>query len=329
MKWLFLLASFAYGDIESHLKKAEGKSEGHSMPSIDFIYMINLDQRPEKWRASADQLVPFGIHPYRFSAVNGWELTFDVIDAVGVKFAPWMEGGFWATVFRLKEAGESPIPPKKEGYCKCIHPFEGAFIWEQEEIHELGKTYFSHCMERGTIGISLSHISILKDAWDSRYETIWVMEDDIRVLKDPRILSQLIELLDDQAGKDRWDLLFTDQDIHDAFGNTVPAAACAKRPDYKSMNDFVSKTAISAEFRKIGSRYGAHSMIIRRSGIKKLLQFFLAHQIFLPYDMDYTLPNGIQLYTVLEDVVSDSHMITDNGCPNYLMEGTREPGMQE
>lgn len=30
----------------------------------------------------------------------------------------------------------------------------------------------------------LSHLSVLKDALDSGYETIWVMEDDIHIIQD-------------------------------------------------------------------------------------------------------------------------------------------------
>lgn len=321
MKWLiFFLPFFLFGDLEPHLKKAEEKSGSHSMPGIDFIYMINLDQRPEKWKCSIDQLAPYGIHPYQFSAVNGWEIPFEAIDEVGLKFSPEMEGGFWATTYRLKEKGESSIPEVKEGHCTCFHLFEGNFIWEQERISVWGKTYFSHCMSRGAIGIALSHISILKDALDSRYETIWVMEDDIQVLGDPRVLSDLIGRLDAQVGKDGWDILFTDRDIRDIHGNPIPAAASARRPDFKSPNDFAKTEVVSPEFRKIGARYGAHSMIIRKKGVKKLLQFFMAHQIFLPYDMEYTLPPGIQLYTVLDDVVSNLHTITDNPSPNYSKE---------
>lgn len=313
---IFFLPLLLFAELEFHLKKAEGKSIGHSIRNIDFIYMINLDRRPEKWKTSLDQLTPYGIYPYRFSAVNGWELTFETINEVGLLFAPGMEGDFWATTYRLKKEGEPSLPEKKEGHCSCLHPFEGNFIWEQELISTWGKTYFSHCMSRGAIGIALSHISILNDAWDSGYETIWVMEDDVQVIQDPRQISDLIDKLDTQVGKE-WDLLFTDQDIRDIHGNYIPASSCAKRPDFKSPNDFAKKEIISPQFRRIGARYGAHSMIIRRKGIKKLLQFFMAHQIFLPYDMEFTLPPDIQLYTVLEDVVSNFHTITDNPSPNY------------
>ncbi|MFI5334691.1 MAG: hypothetical protein ACHQT8_05965 [Chlamydiales bacterium] len=60
-------------------------------------------------------------------------------------------------------------------------------------------------------------------------------------------------------------------------------------------------------------------MILRRSGIQKILNFLKCHQIFLPYDMEYTLPPDIRLYTVLEDIVSTQPRApTDNGAPNYL-----------
>jgi hypothetical protein len=71
---------------EQYFKKAEGKSGPHQMRNIDFIYMINLDQRPEKFEQSLRELAPYGIHPYCFSAVNGWELTYDALNDLGVKF---------------------------------------------------------------------------------------------------------------------------------------------------------------------------------------------------------------------------------------------------
>jgi len=292
-----LWTTFLCGDLEQHLKQVPDKSGVHSMRNIDFIYMINLDQRPEKWKKSIDQLRPYGIEPCRFSAVNGWELSLEDINDVGLKFSPGMEGGFMATSYLL----------------------DGNFEPHHELIIQYGQTYYCHCMARGTIGIALSHISVLQDAYDSGYQTIWVMEDDIDVNRDPRVLSGLIDRLDAVVGKDNWDILFTDRDIRDANGNHSVSYWAAKRPDFISKNDFVFRVDVSPDFRKIGARYGAHSMIVRRQGMRKLLQFFAAHQIFLPYDMEYILPHGIRLYTVREDVVSNTpKAISDNGGPNYL-----------
>ncbi len=292
--FIFLLHTFLFAGIEDHLKSLPNKSSAYSMRGIDFIYLINLDQRPEKLRLCLDQLTPFQIYPYRFSAVNGWELSLAQINDIGVKYSPEMVGGLLST---------------------CYHTFEPS----HEVMEHFGQNYFSHCLARGPMGIALSHISVLKDALDSGYETIWVMEDDIYVIQDPRILPSIIEKLDDQVGKGNWDILFTDRDMLNASGAYITTYWAGTRPDYKSDNNFAIKQMISPDFYQIGARSGAHSMIIRRSGIKKLLQYFKAHQIFLPYDMEFILPRGIKLFTVVDDIVSNlPGSASDNGAPNYL-----------
>lgn len=298
---LFFLVLFhsLNSDLVDHLKKVESKSAAYSMKGIDFIYLINLDPRPEKLKGSLDRLAPYGIHPCRFSAVNGWELSLEDLNDVGLQFSPLMEGGILGTRY----------PPEFD------------FEPSHETISECGKTYFCHCMSRGAIGIALSHISILKDAYDSGYETIWVMEDDIDVIRDPNLLSELIEELDQEVGKGNWDVLFTDRDIRDANGNYSTTYWAGRRPDYLLFtkdNDYGMKKPVGTEFIQVGARSGAHSMIIRRSGIEKLLRFFLGHQIFFPYDMEYILPRGIKLYTVTNDIVSNlPKASSDNGGPNY------------
>jgi GR25 family glycosyltransferase involved in LPS biosynthesis len=282
-----------------HIKKLDEKTAVKSIRNIDFIYMINLDERPEKWKASIDRLSPYGIVPCRFSAVNGWKLSLEELDDVGLKFSPGMQGGFLGT---------------------CYHPHRN-FEPDHETIQYYGQTYFCHCLSRGAIGCTLSHLSVLKDAWDSGYETIWVMEDDIDIRRDPRVLSALIDELDALVGAKNWDVLFTDRDIKDGNGNDVPNYWAGIRPDLyyvPEKNSYATRTGISQNFWKIGARSGSHSMIIRRSGIDKLLRFFTAHQIFFPYDMEYILPLGINLYCIPQDVVTNiPGGISDNGAPNY------------
>lgn len=295
----FILSTCLFADLEDHLKKACSKSSAYSMPGIDFIYMINLDQRPEKFRLSLDQLAPFQIYPYRFSAVNGWDLTLEELNDIGLRYSIEMEGGILGTCY----------------------PLDTNFEPSHEVIQNYGQNYFCHCMSRGAVGICLSHISVLQDAFDSGYETIWVMEDDIEVIRDPRTIPSLIEKLDALVGRDGWDILFTDRDMRNANGEYTTTIYAGKRPDYLgfSNNDFAKKIMVSPDFYEIGARSGATSLIIRRSGIKKLLQYFKAHQIFFPYDMEYIFPRGIKLYTVAEDLVSNlPKALSDNGAPNYL-----------
>ena len=266
------------------------------MRNIDFIYVINLDQRPEKFARCLAQLNCYGIDPYRFSAVNGWELSLDAINDVGVSLQPWMSLEKWGTYY------EETFEPKHEA------------------VQVYGRNYFCHCMSRGAIGISLSHLSILQDALDSGYETIWVMEDDIDAAKDPHMLSSLIDELDQLVGSQGWDVLFTDPDTKNTRGEYVPSYGFAWRPNYYPSNpsQFAQRYDVSENLKKVGSRFGAYSMILRRSGIEKILGFLKQYHIFLPYDIDFVFPSGIQLYSARFDIVSTQPTApSDNGAPNY------------
>ncbi len=285
--------------LETHFKKIEDKSDISKMRNIDFIYMINLDQRPEKFKSCTDQLHPYGIYPYRFSAVNGWELTLEDITDAGLIFKPGMEGGF---------LGTSYLPGNN------LEPVHGL-------IENYGQTYFCHYLTRGSIGIVLSHLSVLQDAYDSGYNTIWVMEDDIEIIQNPLKLSDLIQALDRKVGKDNWDILFTDQDTKDLNGQYVPCLGMAKRPDFhpKSQDQYYQNKPLGKEFIRKGARFGTYSMIFRRSGMKKVLDFMKSHKVFLPYDMDLYLPMGIRMYSLKNDVVSTQPQAsTDNRAPGYL-----------
>ena len=77
-------------EIEKYFKPALNKEGHHKMRNIDFIYMINLDERPRKFEDCLEQLSLYGVFPYRFSAVNGWLLPFSTIQSVGVIYEPWM-----------------------------------------------------------------------------------------------------------------------------------------------------------------------------------------------------------------------------------------------
>lgn len=285
-------------DISKFFKKATGKTDAPQMRNIDWIYVINLDKRPEKFEHCVQELAPYGIHPYRFSAVNGWELSIETINQLGVNLKPGMSTNHMGTCYLPDGKGEP----------------------QHEMVNCLGRTYFCHCMSRGAIGIAMSHLSILQDAYDSGYETIWVMEDDIHVIRDPRLIPDLIDKLDATVGKGRWDILFTDRDTKNQQGNYVPCTGYAWRPNFtpRDRYSFQNTWDISHTFRQIGARFGAYSMIVRRSGMKKILDFIKQYHLFLPYDMDFCLPMDIRLYTVQRDVVSTlPNAISDNGGANY------------
>lgn len=295
--FLTLLGTLS-ADIEEYFKPCLNKGAVSSqMRNIDFIYCINLDKRPEKYAGTLQQLAPYNIVPYRFSAVNGWELSLEDINKLGVKYESWMQPGIMGT---------------------CYLP-DGDGMPHHEIIHVIGRNYFCHCMARGPMGCSLSHLSVLQDAYDSGYETIWIIEDDIQVIQNPHLLSNLTDRLDSLLGYSGWDILFTDQDTKNGLGNYVPCLGYAKRPNFSPPNPgkYTDKYNISHDLKKIGARYGTYSMIVRRSGIKKMLDFFKTYKIFLPIDMDMFFPD-LKAYAVTNDVVSTQvNAPSDNGAPNY------------
>jgi GR25 family glycosyltransferase involved in LPS biosynthesis len=283
--------------IEKYFQRAENKSEGHGMPGIDFIYMINLDERPEKYERTMEALRPYGIFPYRFSAVNGWKLSFEALDNLGVMYQPGTAEGPIASVFRHVDGKE---------------------YMSFEIMKEPTVSYYCHSMSRGAIGCLLSHLSVLQDAYDSGYNTIWVMEDDIKVVSDPRELSLLMGVLDTLAPD--WDIFFTDPESKSADGNRVYCGGIRPRPNfpYQPLSYYVNRTYLTEDIVKLGLRFGSYSMIIRRAGIKKILDYFKAYKLFFPYDMEYFFPPNIRLFSCTRDIVTViAGGISDNGNPTY------------
>lgn len=283
--------------IEKAFKKAENKSDFHKMEGIDFIYVINLDPRPEKYERTMNALRPYNILPYRFSAVNGWELSFQILDELGIVFEPGMQSGPIASVYRHVNGKE-------------YHSYE--------IMKEPGVAYYAHSLSRGAIGCLLSHLSIMKDAYDSGYNTIWIMEDDIRVVSNPHELSSLIRILD--TIEPDWDILFTDNEIKGASG-PVPCTVIRPRPlvQLQPLDYYLQRKNVHKDIVKIGMRFGSASMIIRRSGMKKLLDYFETYKIYFPYDIDYFFVPGIKLFALNRDIVTNIvGGESDNGGPTYL-----------
>lgn len=286
-------------EFEPLLRSAMNKSGSHSMEGIDFIYMINLDERPEKFAQASSGLQLYGIDPYRFSAVNGWKLPTSIFDQIGVKFTPGS----------LSEAfiGSTYLEENKKEFI------------DRGFLRENGSAYFTINMLRGPIGIILSHLSVLKDAYDSGYETIWVMEDDVEVLADPRQIPTLLRQLDRLAPG--WDIFFTDIDTKDPDGRHVPCRALAARPNVPipPLSTFLGRFySIGNNFYRTGMRYGAYSMILRRSGIKKILDYYRKYRIFIPYDTDYWLCPDLTMFYYNLDIVSHRPgAASDNNKPGY------------
>lgn len=295
---LLLSCCLLLGALENHLRPLTTQSSPSKIEGIDFIYMINLDERPEKLTQTLAHLKPFGIVPSRVSAINGWKLPLSTFTDIGVKYDPHtMDHGFIGTVYRS---------------------FEGKVYMSHEMMEEPGTTYFAHLMSPGAVGCLLSHLSVLQDSYNAGYETIWVLEDDVHVLSDPKQLPSLLKKLD--LIDPKWDILYTDRDPRGPGGEYIACMAVAPRPNFThmSLSYYQYREQVSADFILTRSRYGTYSMILRRSAIKKILDFIKGHHVFLPYDLDVNYVPGIRLYTVSRDIISNRiDAVTDNATPNY------------
>jgi len=293
-----LFAADINAGIETYFKKTSNKEDRSKMANIDFIYVINLDPRPVRYQRTMQVLEPYGIYPHRFSAVNGWELSFQAVEELGVIYEPGMPHGPVASVYRHENGKE---------------------YMSFEVMKEPGIAYYCHSLSRGAMGCLLSHLSILQDAYDSGYNTIWVMEDDIKVVSNPHEISSLISVLDTAAPG--WDVLFTDNEVKGGGGTPVPCTVIRPRPLLKMqpLEYYLKRTPVNDVLTKIGMRFGSASMVVRRSGMKKILDHFKQYKIYFPYDIDYFYVEGINMYACTRDIVTNiSDGDSDNGNPNYL-----------
>jgi len=156
-------------------------------------------------------------------------------------------------------------------------------------------------MTHGAVGTALSHLSILQNAYDAYAESIWILEDDITVKANPHVLSDYIEKLDALVGRDEWDILYTDDLAY--FEPFTPGTVW--RPDIPDMNfdPLYERKDLGKDFCQIGGRCQAHSLIMRRSGIRKILEFAFQHGIYLPYDVEIAFVPEIRFFNLKHNVV--------------------------
>jgi alpha(1,3/1,4) fucosyltransferase len=299
----FIFPVLCHAEFSDHIKRDIGeKSVKNPLRNIDFIYLINLDKRPEKFKNCISQLQPFGLIPHRFSAIYGWDLSLKAKNELGVMFSSEMNHDEWVSYYPLNKMGEPELEfLRPDLYARCV---------------------YSPWMTPGAIGCYLSHLSVLQDAYDSGYETIWIMEDDVSVESDPALLDTYVDKLDAEIGKGNWDILYTDMDTADApmYGQVNDFVSDLKgdlfyfwRPDVdlSEHKRFAKRKVVNDDFVEIGSRMRTHSMIIRKSGIKKILEYIKKQHIFLPYDHEIAIVPNIHMFNIRSNIVTFAEEISD------------------
>lgn len=220
------------------------------LDSVDCIYVINLDSRPEKWERTKSQLTANGLTAHRFSAVNGWQFS-------------------------------------------------------EETIKELLGPYPVRINGRGWIGCLLSHLSVLKNAYDNGFDRIWILEDDVEFLKDVKELPLLLKKL--SSIDPEWDIFYTDVDFRDNKSGYIQSVSSDFRPDgtYFPLSYYVNRVQVDQDIIRMGQRFGTRSFFVSRAGMNKILQFFTHVYIWTGIDIDLHYIPGIREYCPTKDIISN------------------------
>lgn len=248
---------------------------------IDALYVINLAQRPEKWATTKSQLDAWGLHATHFDAILGKSISPDHLQQVGMVFRRAM------TKMPARRFSDSGLPIDEP-----ISP--GPFRW------------ILHRMPLGAVGCLLSHLSIMQHAYNSGFQRVWIMEDDIHILRDPREMCDRIAELDRLVGASGWDVLYSDRDmLNNDTGEYMPYFGYVVRPDLLLYNDYRVRDQISEHLMRCGARWGCHSLIVNRPGLHKILWFYKMFGAFTPIDTDIHYIPSIREYCVMPDVVTN------------------------
>ncbi len=273
-----------YNDtISRHFEEIKYKEEDKKfqVKGVDFIYLINLDRRPDRLFRCMQQLAPYRIEPHRVPGIDGWKLSQETFHDIAMLVQPFMEYDRNVQVSFVL-GGSQGVPFNESLYGKrCLHKEAPG----------------------GGMGGCLTHLSILNDAYLSGYQTVWILEDDFTVKGDPHQLTHLMEQLD-QEGED-WDVLYTDDDCYYTLFNVQANSGSEKwlRPGMPITMAQIERKPVGRDFMKIGGRTQAHSYLVRRSGIKKILDFVKRNCLFFPFDTELPCIEGLKLYNLRYDLV--------------------------
>lgn len=158
----------------------------------------------------------------------------------------------------------------------------------------------------GALGCLLSHVSVLKDAYDREFSLIWILEDDAEILEDPASLVPIISTL--FTIDPEWDLLYTDKGYRINNGKYLEGWWPDLRPNEKSrpLEYYLIQEDCSEDLLRIRSRIGTHSMIITRNGIKKILDYFTSRPVWTAIDVDIHETPNIREYCCKRDIVTNT-----------------------
>ncbi len=183
-----------------------------------------------------------------------------------------------------------------------VNAFDGWKLTDQQLQKLMGKHPIR--MRGGQMGCLISHLSVIKDAYNRGFKCIWVCEDDVIFNQNPHSLTKHIFTL--SVYQPKWDILFTDMDAKDVNGNPIVSVSSDFRPDFKheDISYYLEKTAVSHELIQIRQRFGTYSMIISRSGMAKILNHYEKLPVWTAYDIEIHYIPNIEEFALINEVVT-------------------------
>lgn len=172
----------------------------------------------------------------------------------------------------------------------------------EDEIRELSGPYPIRLRDT-QVGSILNHLSVLHDAHKRGFNRIWVMEDDIEIVGN---LQKIPNLLEELTNLDpEWDVFFTDVDARKRDGSYQISTYYNPRPDQAIPFTKYSqpKTRVSDTLVRIHQRWGSHSIILSKNGIKKIIEYFNHFYLWVPFDNDIHYIPTLREYSCTHDIV--------------------------
>ena len=203
----------------SALKDAKGKNkESHSMAGIDFIYVVTA-KKCHRFNDLKGRFLRYGINPYRFTAFQSKDISFD-------------------TMFRTCVHGSRRYKRIKSNK---LSMHRGKPVLNKRKMSSAKAGYIHRNMSIKALSRTLSHLSIIRDAYVSGYETIWIMDSATELRCDPTILSTYISRANNEIPD--WTSLYTDYSERDKGDNIEPLGHFFGRPDFEFLepDDYLSR----------------------------------------------------------------------------------------
>ncbi len=244
-------------DLNPFLRPITEASKPSGLNGIDYIYLINLKERPLKLARMEQLFSENGLIVNHFYAINGWKLE-----------------------------------PNEQG----------------REVTKFGNTYKNapnRWVSWGGIGCYLSHLSIIKNAYEKNFNSIWIMEDDLIFHVKPEVVCEMLKKVNEIDPE--WDIFYTDSNNRDATGRFRIGSHPIIPPihlDNKGRAYCNNVEVINDDFAKIRARGGTYSMILSKRGIKKIYETLSKLPILTPYDDVLPFLDDVRYYISRKPVVT-------------------------